>query len=52
MNKNKEDEWLWKREDNIQYIIRLTYKKLRNEVRGEEEEVYSKLWRIKTLPLT
>lgn len=36
-------------EKNLKYTIRSTYKILRDEVGGEEEVIYTKLWRFTTL---
>jgi len=50
MRKNKVDEWDWRGENNLQYKVRLTYKYVRNEMSDNEEEVYKKFWKTKTLP--
>lgn len=42
---------MWKREENLWYTISYANKKLRNEVKGKEEEVYTKLWKTKTMPI-
>jgi len=50
--RDKEDGCVWIREDNFEYTMRSTYKKIKNEIKEEDEVVFDIFWKIKTLPTT
>jgi len=52
MHRENKDESVWKEDEKLEYTLKSTYKKLRNETIRENEEVYDKLCKIKSLPTT
>lgn len=38
--RDKEDGCVWIREDNFEYTMRSTYKKIKNEIKEEDEVVF------------
>jgi len=50
--KEKEDERVWKGEENLGYIGKSIYRMLMNAFIGVDEELYDMLWKIKGLPTT
>lgn len=51
LRRDKEDEWVWKVEDNFEYIVRSTYKRTRNKLRGEDDTMFNIFWKVEALQL-
>jgi len=47
MQRDKEDEWVWKGEEKLECMKRFAYNKIISEFRGEDEVLYEKFWKNK-----
>jgi len=48
--KDLDDIWFWLGDRNGSYTVKSTYNKIRNDMRGDNDKLFFKLWTIKALP--